>query len=416
MSGELLTAALRYAALDEWHVFPLHSMRNGACSCRKDDCDRPAKHPRTHHGLLEASTDPDRIRGWWSKWPEANIGIALGTSGLAAIDVDNASAAEAFAALDLPETRTVTTGRDNGGTHHYYHLPSGVELASFVPATGLEVRSKGYYVVAPPSVHPTGRVYTADSTEVATLDTGTIERLRSLARPAGKAPPIAEEIPAGTRHVELVRIAGHLRRAGLHEAEILAALRQVNRDRCKPPVRDDDEGIADIARDIGEKPVGEKPPAATSAAAVFELRGMSHAEALRREIPPTSEIVEHLIEEATVGEIAGLPETHKSFLAVEIGCKVGSGRGKVLGRFPIVKSGPVGYVWQDDSEANELRRLQAYAKRHGHGGDLPIRWYLNEGLRLPEHLDELRRIVERDKLVLLILDSLYNIASGDLKD
>jgi hypothetical protein len=185
---------------------------------------------------------------------------------------------------------------------------------------------------------------------------------------------------------------------------------------CQRPEKSDPID-ADPGREEGH-PDDATPGASQEASArvEFALRGITHAEAVAREVAPTSEVVRDLIEAATVGEIAGLPETHKSFLAVEIGCKVASGRGKVLGRFPIVKSGPVGYIWQDDSEANELRRLQAYAHRHGHNGDLPIRWYLNEGLRLPEHIAELRRIVERDLLVLLVLDSLYNIASGDLKD
>jgi hypothetical protein len=147
----------------------------------------------------------------------------------------------------------------------------------------------------------------------------------------------------------------------------------------------------------------------------FRFLGLSHAEALDREIPSTSELVAGLVEAATVGTIAGLPETHKSFLALELAHKMTSG-GAVLGR-DILACGPVGYWWQDDSEANELRRIQAYAIRHGHTGELPIRWHLNEGLRLPEDVDHLRGEVEAEKQVLVVLDSLYNFLPGrGLKD
>jgi len=146
------------------------------------------------------------------------------------------------------------------------------------------------------------------------------------------------------------------------------------------------------------------------------FRGLGHAAALAREVPPTRLLVESLIEAGTVGTIAALPESHKSFLAVEIAHKVAVG-GQVLGRFPVTQRGPVGFFWQDDSEANELARIQAYARRHDFTGDLPICWYLNEGLQLPGELPALRAEIEREHYALVVLDSLYNFLPGvSLKD
>src|SRR5438445_274472 len=45
--------------------------------------------------------------------------------------------------------------------------------------------------------------------------------------------------------------------------------------------------------------------------------GMSHEEALAAEVPAARQLIEELVELATVGTVAGLPETHKSFLANE---------------------------------------------------------------------------------------------------
>jgi hypothetical protein len=79
--------------------------------------------------------------------------------------------------------------------------------------------------------------------------------------------------------------------------------------------------------------------------------------------------------------------------------------------------GPVGYWWQDDSEANELRRLQDYARRHDHTGELPLIWHLNEGLRLPDDIPALREEIEREGQRFVVLDSLYNFLVGlSLKD
>src|SRR5262245_26476568 len=84
----LLDAALTYAALG-WAAFPCHTPTSTcSCSCHKD-CDHIGKHPRTKHGLKEATTDETTIRNWWHKWPHANIAIATGEdSNLVVLDVD----------------------------------------------------------------------------------------------------------------------------------------------------------------------------------------------------------------------------------------------------------------------------------------------------------------------------------------
>src|SRR5436853_4022810 len=71
-----------------WFVLPLHSMRNGVCSCGNRDCKSPAKHPRTPNGEKDATIDPARIKEWWAKWPDANLGVATGPSNLIVIDID----------------------------------------------------------------------------------------------------------------------------------------------------------------------------------------------------------------------------------------------------------------------------------------------------------------------------------------
>jgi putative DNA primase/helicase len=45
-----------------------------------------------------------------------------------------------------------------------------------------------------------------------------------------------EAIPEGKRHTTLVSLAGSMRRCGMTEAEILAALRVVSEQRCMPPL------------------------------------------------------------------------------------------------------------------------------------------------------------------------------------
>ena len=140
-NNQLMLEAMDYAASD-WPVFPL--VPN-------------TKRPATEHGLKDASTDPDTIREWWTRWPNANIGIALPPD-LVAVDIDvkdvdgHATMAELAAQHGgLPETLTVETA--SGGWHLYFKKPPEVRVknrAGIRP--GIDVRAHGGYLVAPPSI------------------------------------------------------------------------------------------------------------------------------------------------------------------------------------------------------------------------------------------------------------------------
>jgi AAA domain len=144
--------------------------------------------------------------------------------------------------------------------------------------------------------------------------------------------------------------------------------------------------------------------------------GLSHQDAVKLEVQPARQLVAGLVEQGTAGVIAGLPETYKSWLAMQITFAVAAG-GRVLGR-DVHAAGPVAYWWQDDSTENELLRIQAYARRHEQTSNLPISWHLNEGLQLPGDIASLRQEIEDRRQVLAVFDSLYQFlpAGIGLKD
>ena len=129
-----LRAALRYASLD-WKVLPLHTPdAAGACSCRRRDCPKPGKHPRTERGLHEATNNPDEISEWWARWPDANIGVATGE--LIVIDVDGAAGEASLQELQhdhrpLPATLEAASGH---GRHLYFTAALRAELADVATA------------------------------------------------------------------------------------------------------------------------------------------------------------------------------------------------------------------------------------------------------------------------------------------
>lgn len=157
--AQLLSSMAAAYAAHGWRVFPLHSPGDGptGCDCRKTDCTHPAKHPRTLHGLLDATTDIDKIVRWWTMWPTANIAIATGVvSGLVVIDIDPRNGAmDTLARLadnghTFGKTGQVLT--HSGGWHLYYRHPGGkVTSRSNALGTGIDIKGDGGYVVAPPS-------------------------------------------------------------------------------------------------------------------------------------------------------------------------------------------------------------------------------------------------------------------------
>ncbi|MGH3807788.1 MAG: bifunctional DNA primase/polymerase [Pseudonocardiaceae bacterium] len=157
-SAELAGWAARYAT-SGLAVIPLHSIRDGACTCRWADCKSPGKHPLTRNGKDDATTDLTRVTAWWDRWSWANIGIRP-PSGVIVLDVDPRNGGDtallALARQHALLPRTLTAGTGSGGLHIWlaYAGPARGQLCR-----GVDIKTERGYVVAPPSLHASGRRY-----------------------------------------------------------------------------------------------------------------------------------------------------------------------------------------------------------------------------------------------------------------
>ncbi len=166
---KVLEAALTYIKSD-WHVIPLHSVVARGCSCGKTACKSPGKHPRTKNGLKDASTDEDRIRSWWKRWPDANVGIVTGAiSGIWVLDIDPRNGGD-VSLEGLGDVRADVEQETGGRGSHLVFEHNGTPIPTkngVLP--GIDVKGDGGYIVAPPSNHISGGAYTwlaeADPTE-----------------------------------------------------------------------------------------------------------------------------------------------------------------------------------------------------------------------------------------------------------
>jgi len=259
----LLDAALQCAAKG-WRVFPLHNPTADGCSCGKRDCKSIGKHPRTATGSHSATADARIIRGWWERWPDANIAIATGPeSSFIALDVDGEKGQASLDALgELPRTLRVITGRigksgERAGFHLYFVCPAGVTLSNKpgLLGIGLDIRAAGAYVVAPPSLHTSGLCYEWDDSEhaIAHLPATIVEKATRLT--AGLAPAFRPRLLyKGQRNDVLFRLACAWRRRGASPVDLERRLFTENQNRCRPPL--DRDEIATIAAHAGKYRVG----------------------------------------------------------------------------------------------------------------------------------------------------------------
>jgi Bifunctional DNA primase/polymerase, N-terminal/AAA domain len=169
----LLDAALAYAELG-YPVFPLRP--NGklpvlpsAHADKQEQRECKGRCGHDGHGFYDATTDPTKIKAWWTARPTANIGIRTGAgSGLIVLDVDDGEDGDkALAELEaehgpIPPTLTARTpgdqakGKRPGRQLYLRHFGEHVKLSAGQLGDHLDVRADGGYVAAPPSVRPDG--------------------------------------------------------------------------------------------------------------------------------------------------------------------------------------------------------------------------------------------------------------------
>jgi hypothetical protein len=198
--------------------------------------------------------DEAEVSEWFQRWPAANVGVVTGViSSLAVLDVDaRHGGAESLTALErahgpLPPTIEAATG--GGGRHLYFAHPGGLVHNQVGLATGIDLRADGGFVVAPPSIHPSGRRYEWVHPPAETPLAPMPAWLLRLVRRRGDRPghPIAHwrrllrtGVEEGERNNSIASLAGHLLWHGVDPAVALELLLCWNATRCRPPLSPDE--------------------------------------------------------------------------------------------------------------------------------------------------------------------------------
>ncbi len=244
-------AALRYLSLG-WSVVPMQ--------------------PRGKRPLIRwmpyqnRRATADEIGDWFRRWPDANVGIVTGAvSGLLVLDVDAGHGGDAsLAALErefapLEPTLECLTG---GGGRHLYFRHFGEPIANKAGfRAGLDLRGDGGVVVAPPSIHPSGRPYRwRQGRDPGAIGAAPMPQWLRQVLSGNAAQPghtlshwrglVAEGVGEGARNATIASLAGHLLWHEVDPQVVLELLLSWNRQRCRPPLPDDEVAatVASIAR------------------------------------------------------------------------------------------------------------------------------------------------------------------------
>jgi len=206
------------------------------------------------------------IRGWFERFPHANIALALARSGLIAIDADLYKGdREKLSLLEqrlgpLPSTSVQLSG-SQAGLHLIYQAPPFPIRGEL---GGVTLRGKNYIVIAPSSHVSGGRYAWLDGREPAALPMAWLDAIKRPTTEGTAGIPAPEEEPAYVRNVpaerrihdareHLARESGELkgvspagtafnvcrsviRGYGLRDpAEALTAIITLYNPRCSPP-------------------------------------------------------------------------------------------------------------------------------------------------------------------------------------
>ena len=242
--NQFLDAAIEYASKG-LAVFPVKAK---------------GKNPLTNNGVKDATTNFDQIERWWKKYPSANIGIACGevSGGLLVVDLDEKengiSGADSLNQWErenghLPDSWRSLTG--SGGVHIFYKL-NGSTKNRVNLLDGVDIRSDGGYIVAPPSIHPNGHRYEweygPDDLEIAEADE-TVKSLLGVGKPSDTERfTLPDTIGKGQRNDTIYKMACSFQAKGMADDVILISCKAVNEKQCVPPLSEDEvEKIVDSA-------------------------------------------------------------------------------------------------------------------------------------------------------------------------
>ncbi len=219
------------------------------------------------HGKDDASSDDEQVRDWWVQCPTANIGVRPAL-GVVVVDVDpRDGGATALVELTRPHgglSPTWTAWTGGNGLHAWFRAAGPFKKKM---CRGVDLKGHAGYVVAPPSLHPSGNRYVwANDLPIADAPPWLVALMRKPVLPLRPMLGVLGGVAGARADDALVGVVARARTGGRNDALHWAGCRAA--ERGSPPAL-----VAKLRRaavDVG-LPADEIERTLTSAA------GVSHA-------------------------------------------------------------------------------------------------------------------------------------------
>lgn len=441
----LEAAALRYAS-NGWAVFPLYGIIDGRCECGTN-CGSPGKHPRVSGGLHDATTEEMRIKAWWKRWPNANIGVRTGSaSGIYVIDIDNKRSVDLGNGIlvsegeeslrqqemqigKLPDTRSSITG--SGGSHRIFTYPEvtpdGTSLGNRAGLmSSVDTRGDGGYIVVPPSLHPSGNRYRwlEEDQPLAGLPKQWITWITQttngpLSHSLDLEIPSDFQVAAGEgRHDWLFRMGSKLRgQHGLPAVALYGALQSYNLSVLRPPLEQREvEHIVDSVTKF-EPNLAFDNLASEGIPELLEAEDLaiSLIDFINEEPQEFKPLVSRLLNSGEAMIIGGPPNVGKTWAVMDMMLGIASGTDFALHYH--CSPGTVLFIDEEGSKRGDWERFHMLlsGREERSAADYPIYTKIDSGIRLDDArgVAALSRLIERYRPAAVFLDSLVRVHGGE---
>jgi hypothetical protein len=146
----------------------------------------------TTHADKDATTDRAVIEKWWARWPNANVGVALGSSGLVAIDCDSSEALQEASGLGLKHA----VFRMSQWPAYIYLAKDDTpqkRLIHWGESNKIDLLSDGYLVVH--GKHQSGREVYLEGDDIAVLPPWVSNALHSKMEMTAEIPEVPNDAP-----------------------------------------------------------------------------------------------------------------------------------------------------------------------------------------------------------------------------
>ena len=106
-------------------------------------------------GTTSASTNPEQIVAWATRFPDANVGVVCTLTGILIVDDDDGIAEQS----GLPIHTRIVESSPGHRQYYFRHTAASAEVGNIPQRAGFSLRSHNYYGLAADSRHPNGHFY-----------------------------------------------------------------------------------------------------------------------------------------------------------------------------------------------------------------------------------------------------------------